>query len=161
EGTNPARFTPIATALGKRRQNGKVQHHAALPYDEVGAFMRDVRSQDCIAAAALEFLILTAGRTAEVIHARWSEIDKQKTWNVPAERMKSGREHRVPFSTAALAVVECMRGQDGVFVFPGLKPGKPLSDMAMLNLLGRMGSGDITVHGFRSTFRDWAAERTN
>ena len=101
-------------------------------------------------------------RTGEVIGARWSEIDlKDRIWVVPAVRMKSGREHRVPLSSAAVAVLNRMSGSKDGTSLPGRTPGAPLSNMALLMLLGRMNCGDITAHGFRSTFRDWAAERTN
>jgi integrase len=110
-----------------------------------------------ISARALEFTILTAGRTGEVIGARWSEFDLlDKTWTVPAERMKASREHRVPLSTRALAILEEMqahRQADGGFVFPGGKLDKPLSNMAFLMLLRRMHRGDLTTHGFRSSFQ--------
>ncbi len=113
-------------------------------------------------AAALEFLILTAARTGEVIGARWSEIDpEERIWVVPAARMKSGREHRVPLSSAAITVLNRMPGAKDDYVFAGQGPGAPLSNMALLMTLGRINRGDITAHGFRSTFRDWAAERTN
>jgi integrase len=122
-----------------------------------------LRRQEGIASRALEFLILTATRTGEVIGARWDEIDLgEKVWVVPAARMKAGREHRVPLSAAAVAILEQMQEvREGDFVFPGGKRGKPLSNMAMLAVLKRIDRGDLTNHGFRSSFRDWAAERTN
>jgi integrase len=162
-GENPARWRGhLDQLLPKKSKIRKVRHHPALPYDELGAFMKTLQGQPGTAAAALEFLILTAGRTNEVIGARWLETDaEQGVWNVPAERMKGGRDHRVPLSSAALAVLKRMQGLGGEFVFRGPKADRPLSNMAMLTLLGRMGRGDITAHGFRSTFRDWAAERTN
>jgi integrase len=124
--------------------------------------MKDLRGMEGTSAAALEFLILTAARTGEVIGARWSEIDlKDKVWIVPAARMKSGREHRVPLSSAAITVLNRMPGSKDDYVFAGQRPGAPLSNIALLMTLGRMNRGDITAHGFRSTFRDWAAERTN
>src|SRR6202163_2996790 len=133
--------------------------------------MTSLRAQEGVAARALEFTILTAARTGEVIGARWSEIDaSERLWTVPPERMKAGKEHRVPLSARAVAILEKMKplGQvrDGqneadAFVFPGGKPGQPLSNMAFLMLLRRMKRDDLTAHGFRSTFRDWAAERTN
>jgi len=126
--------------------------------------MTNLRKQEGVAAKGLEFLILTAARTGEVIAAQWSEIDlAKKVWIVPPERMKAGREHRVPLSAAVLAVLEIMRQANlsPDFVFPGLRANKPLSNMAFLQLLKRMKRGDLTAHGFRSTFRDWAAERTN
>jgi integrase len=143
----------------------KVEHHAALPYIELPGFLIGLRAQESISARALEFTILTAARTGEVIGVRWSEIDLiNKTWTVPAGRMKAGREHRVPLSPRALAILEDRQGHrhaDDGFVFPGGKPGKPLSNMAFLMLLRRMERGDLTAHGFRSSFRVWAAERTN
>jgi integrase len=142
----------------------RVVHHAALPYAEVPTFLLKLREQEGIAARALEYLILTAARTGEVIGARWSEINPaDKTWCIPGERMKAGKEHRVPLPPRALAILEEMRKlrrTDDGFVFPGTK-GKPLSNMAFLMLLRRMDGDDVTAHGFRSSFRDWAAERTN
>jgi integrase len=162
QGDNPARWRghldKLLPARGKVR---KVEHHAALPYDELPEFMMALRAQAGVSARALEFLILTAARTGEVIGARPDEI-KDKVWTVPTGRMKGGKEHRVPLSAPALAVIEeVQKNNAGEFLFPGGKPKKPLSNMAMLKLLERMGRGDLTAHGFRSTFRDWAAERTN
>src|SRR5262249_18202065 len=135
------------------------------PYAELPGFLIELREQEGISARALEFTILTAARTGETIGERWNEIDLlDKTWTVPAERMKAGKEHRVPLSARALAILEEMqahRSADDGFVFPGGKPGQPLSNMAFLMLLRRMGRGDLTTHGFRSSFRDWVAERTN
>ena len=110
----------------------------------------------------MEFAILTATRTGEVIGARWSEIARdERLWIVPGERMKAGKEHRVPLSDAALAVVATMAAaRQGEFVFPGQKAGRSLNEVALLRALRRMGHDQLTVHGFRSTFRDWAAERT-
>ena len=130
--------------------------------------MAELRSQAGVAALALQFTILTAARTGEAIGATWAELDLDAAcWTVPGERMKAGREHRVPLSDAAVAVLrQSARLQPtgtpapGAFVFPGGKVGKPLSNMAMLALLRRIGRGDLTAHGFRSTFRDWAAEQT-
>jgi len=125
--------------------------------------MAELRQQEGVAARALEFTILTAARTGETIGARGQEINaKERLWNVPADRMKAKKEHRVPLSDRALGIVKSMGGnskQD--YVFPGGRTGKPLSNMAMLKLLERMGRDDLTVHGFRSTFRDWAAERSD
>jgi integrase len=163
QGDNPARWRGhLDKLLPGRAKVQKVEHHAALPYAEIGAFMSDLRDQGGTAALALEFLILTAARTGEVIGAQWAEIDLGAgVWTVPAERMKAGKEHRVPLSKPALAALARLPRSDGtVHVFPGGKAGKPLSNMAMLKLLARM-DRDLTVHGFRSTFRDWAAERTN
>jgi integrase len=165
-GENPARWRghldKLLPARGKVR---KIEHHAALPYAELPGFLVALREQQGIAARALEFTILTAARTGETIFARWSEFDLlNKTWTVPAGRMKAGKEHRVPLSSGALAILEevqAHRHADDGFVFPGGKLGKPLSNMAFLMLLRRMGRDDLTAHGFRSSFRDWAAERTN
>src|SRR5579871_127864 len=162
-GDNPARWRGhLDTLLPPQSKVAQVEHHAALPYAEIGPFMASLRAQEGIAARAMEFAILTAGRTGEVIGARWNEIDiDAATWTVPAARMKGRREHRVPLSAAALAVVEAMKiVRQGDYLFPGLPADRPLSNMAMLALLRRMKRDDVTVHGFRSTFRDWAAEQT-
>ena len=164
KGDNASRWRGhLDKLLPARSKVRKVEHHTALPYVELVDFVTALRGHEGIAARALEFLILTAARTGEVIGARWDEIDlKGKIWIVPAARMKAGREHRVPLSAAAVAILggvkEC---RESDFVFPGGKKGKPLSNMAMLAVLKRMGRGDLTAHGFRSSFRDWAAERTN
>jgi integrase len=156
----------VENMLPKRTKVRAVVHHAALPWRWIGAFMAELQQQDGIAALAIQFVILTASRTSEVINARWSEFDMQSgVWTVPATRMKAGREHRVPLSTyaktvlSAVAPISHTAKNDG-FVFPGIRAGKPLSGMAMLMLLRRMERGDLTVHGFRSTFRDWTAEAT-
>ena len=164
EGENPARWRGHLDALlPARGRVRKVRHHAALPYDQIGTFMAALRGRDGVAARALEFTILTAARTNEVLSARWDEIDLAgKVWTVPADRMKGGRDHRVPLSRPALALLRetsALRQSD--FLFHGDRPLKPLSNMGMLLALRRMGRGDLTAHGFRSTFRDWAAERTN
>jgi integrase len=166
KGENPARWRghldKLLPARGKVR---KVEHHPALAYAEMCDFIAALREQEGVAAWALEFLILTASRTGEVIGAQWAEFDLgAKLWTVAAERMKAGKEHRVPLSGRALAIIDEMKAArlDGSeFVFPGGRPGKPLSNMAMLKLLQRMGRGDLTAHGFRSSFRDWAAEQTH
>jgi integrase len=166
QGENPARWRghldKLLPARGKVR---KVEHHAALPYGELPGFLAALREQEGISARALEFTILTAARTGETIFARWSELNfLDKTWTVPADRMKAGREHRVPLSARALAILQEMqahRHADDGFVFPGGKPGKPLSNMAFLRLLQRMKRDEVTAHGFRSTFRTWAAECTS
>lgn len=163
QGENPARWRGhLDKTLPKRSKVQKVSHHTALPYDEIGAFMADLRKREEISARALEFIILTATRTGEAIGARWSEIDlNAAVWTISADRMKAGVEHRVPLSKAALAILKNLpriKGND--HVFPGLKPKRGLSNMACLTLLKRMGRADLTVHGFRSTFRDWTAEQT-
>jgi integrase len=165
-GENPARWRGhLDKLLPARSKVRKVEHHAALPYAELPAFLVALREQEGIAARALEFTILTAARTNETIGAPCSEFDHlDKIWTIPAERMKAVKEHRVPLSARALAVLrdaESARTGGTDYVFPGGKVGKPLSNMAMTEVLRRMGRGDITVHGFRSTFRDWAAECTN
>lgn len=160
-GDNPARWRGhLDKLLPARAKVRQVKHHAALPYDELPDFMAALRAQEGVSARALEFLILTAARTGEVIGAKSEEI-RGRVWTVPAGRMKGGKEHRVPLSEPAVAIVEKMRKEHpGEFLFPGGKRAKPLSNMAMLALLERMGRADVTAHGFRSTFRDWAAERT-
>jgi integrase len=162
-GENPARWKGhLDHLLPARSKVQRVRHHAALPFAEIGAFMAALRKREGVAARALEFKILTAARSGEALGATWDEIDfGSKTWTVPAERMKAGKKHRVPLSAAALAILERLhevRRDD--FVFPGARAGRPLSEMAMLMLLRRM-ECDVTAHGFRSSFRDWAAERTN
>jgi integrase len=161
---NPARWrSHLDKLLPARAKIQKVEHHPALPYDEIGEFTTLLQGAEGIAARALEFLILTAARTGEIIGAQWEEVDlEDKIWVVSAARMKAGREHRVPLSGAAVVILEQMKGiRQGDFVFPGGKKAKPLSNMAMLSTLKRLGRNDLSAHGFRSTFRDWAAERTN
>jgi integrase len=162
-GENPARWRGhLDKLLPSRSKVRKTQHHSALPYVELPAFLSSLREQEGIAARALEFTILTAGRTSEVIGARRSEFNVgEKLWTVPAERMKAGKDHRVPLPDRAVEFVSTEILGDDDFVFPGGRFGQPLSNMAMLKLLGRMGRHDLTVHGFRSTFRDWASEQTN
>ena len=160
-GDNPARWRGhLQKLLPTLKKSARVKHHPALPYQEVGKFVAKLRGLNSTAARALEFTILTATRTAEVIGARSEEFDlKKAVWTIPARRMKAGRVHRVPLSPRAVAIVRAQ--PKGNFVFQGLKNGKPLSNMAMLALLARLQRDDITVHGFRSTFRDWASEQTN
>jgi integrase len=169
EGENPARWRGhLDVLLPARAKVRKVEHHAALPYPEIGSFMAALRQHEGTGARALELAILTAARTGETIGATWGEIDLDgKVWTIPAERMKAGKEHRVPLSARAVEIVKEMRelaGEDALpdsFLFPGAKRCRPLSNMAFLMLLRRMGRDDLTAHGFRSTFRDWAAERTS
>jgi integrase len=170
EGENPARWRGhLDKLLPARAKVAAVEHLAALPYAELPTFLTELRSREATAARALEFAILTAARTGEVIGARWNELDLlDKTWTIPSARMKTHREHRVPLAPRAVAILQEMAkhrpaGDDGAsYAFGGAKAGKPLSDMGMLMLLRRMGRGDdLTVHGFRSTFRTWAAELTN
>lgn len=167
-GDNPARWRGhLDHLLPARAKVARVQHHAALPYAEAGAFMASLRAQEGLAAVALEWLVLTATRTSETIGARWDEIDLHaRTWTIPAGRIKAGREHRVPLSEPALVVLRKLQavrqatdGKPSPWVFPGVR-GQHLSNGAILALLKRMGRPDLTAHGFRSTFRDWAAEQT-
>jgi integrase len=166
DGDNPADISKrgrLAPLLPKRELVQKREHHPALAYEKVGAFMADLREQDLIAARALEVLILTAARTSEIIGARWDEIDLDaKVWTVPANRIKARKEHRVPLSSAAISVMERMkeiRDPSQPWIFQGPRK-KGLSNGAFLALLKRMKRSDITAHGFRSTFRDWCAEQT-
>lgn len=163
-GDNPARWKGhLDKLLPKRSKVQKVEHHPALPYAEMAQFMQNLATQEGISRFALEFLILTAARTNEVIKATWDEVDfPAKTWIIPAERMKAGREHCVPLSEQAMRLVRHLRQvTPGEYIFPGMRVNTPLSNMAMLQLLKRMKRTDLTAHGFRSTFRDWAGECTN
>jgi integrase len=166
-GENPARWRGhLENLLPNKTKVRRVEHHAALPYAELPEFMAKLRNpKDAadVAAQALAFLILTAARTGEVIGAKWSEIDfKERLWVVPGKRMKAHKEHRVPLSAPALAILEARpEGGKGDFVFPSSRGGRRLSDMALLRALTAMGRDDLTVHGFRSTFSDWCSERTN
>jgi len=162
-GDNPA-GDAIGAALPKHNSKTK-RHHRALPHGEVGAAIEAVRNSNAGKSAqlALEFLILTSARSGEVRFATWDEIDKaSKTWTVPASRMKAGREHRVPLSDRALEILDeaQMLSDESGLVFPGTRTGKPLSDMTLSKLMRDLGL-DAVPHGFRSSFRDWAAECTN
>jgi integrase len=162
QGDNPARWKGhLDQVLPSRGSIAKTNHHAALPYAELPAFMAELRTRPGSAARALEFTILTAARTGETIGARWNEIDfDAATWTIPAERMKAAKEHRVALSTRAIELLrELPTEADNPFVFLGASAG--LGSTAMAQALKRMGRNDITVHGFRSTFRDWAAETTH
>jgi integrase len=159
-GENPARWRGhLDHLLPARTKIARVKHHPALPYRDVATFMAELRKRDGASFRALEFCILTATRTRETLGARWSEIDGD-VWTIPAERMKGGRAHRVPLTAAALALLG-RSDRTSEFVFPGARPDGSLNNAAMLRALGRMGHSGLTVHGFRSTFRDWAAETTN
>jgi len=163
EGENPARWKGhLDKLLPARGKVQKVQHHAALPYKEIRTFMKALREQEGVAARGLEFQILTASRTGEVIGAIWDEVNLgSMLWTIPASRMKTGKEHRVPLSSAAVSLLETLyKVKTSPYIFPGGKKGKPLSNMAFLAILKRMKRSDLTAHGFRSTFRDWAAEET-
>ncbi len=152
-------------AKGLPKQGDRDEHHAALPFSEVARFIKELNASDNgeIVRLAFEFLILTAARTSEVLNATWAEIEKTKTlWTVPADRMKAGREHRVPLSGRCTAILERAEvlAPDSTYLFPGRSATKPLSNMVFLMVLRRM-KLTITAHGFRSTFRDWAAECTS
>jgi integrase len=159
EGENPARWRGhLDHLLPARSKVRKVRHYRALPYTDIGAFISELRSRAGVGAAALEFLILCAARSSEVADARWAEIDRAaRVWIVPAERMKSGREHRVPLSGAAMSVLDRLKNDDGEFVFSNAH-GRGLGKGALAKQLK---GWNCTVHGFRSAFRDWAAERTS
>jgi integrase len=166
DGDNPARWKGhLDHLLPAKTKVRRVKHHAAMAYPELPAFITALREQDGIGARALEFLVLTAARTGEVIGARWKEIDlKNRLWTVPAERMKAGKEHRVPLCPRAISILQAMKPENvesGAFAFPGSQPRKAQSNMVFLMLLRRMKLGDLTAHGFRATFKTWAAERTN
>lgn len=166
-GENPARWRGNLDHLfPKTAKVQKAKHHPALPYDDMSTFMASLREKQGVAPRALEFCILTAARTGEALGAAWSEIDLEKgLWTIPAERMKARRDHRVPLSAAAVALLKALpRDTEGdcVFISPQAgRKGKPLSNMSMLKTLKLMKRDDLTVHGFRSTFRDWAAETTS
>lgn len=163
DGQNPAawrghldRLLPAKTKVRRPR------HHPALPYAELPNFVMLLRAQSGVSARALEFVVLTAVRTSEALQAKWAEVDlRQRMWIIPHERMKGGREHRVPLSNSAVSILkELGEIRQSEFVFPGRQPDTPLSDMSLLMLLRDLRLG-FTVHGFRSTFKDWCAECTN
>ena len=164
---NPARWRGhLDKLLPKPAQVKKVTHHPAMPHTAVPAFMVELSDNDSVSALALRFLILTATRTSEVLHAQWHEIDREAAvWTVPADRMKAGRDHRVPLSDAAMMVLQalpCLEGNP--YLFPGARHGRPLSNTALLRLMRDMGygargeRGNYVTHGFRSSFRDWSGE---
>jgi len=160
EGVNVARWEVLKVLLGASAADIKVTHHAALPHEQMPKFMKDLRKREGTAAAALEFTILTAARTGETIGATWDEIDlAQKLWVIPAERMKMSRPHRVPLSDRAVAILKALPREDkNPYVFIGAKAGRGLSNMSMSILLQKRMKIDATVHGFRSSFRDWTAD---
>lgn len=163
-GENPARWRGHLDHLLPRKQKLQRGHHPAMPYTDVPDFIADLRKREAIAAKAMEFLILCASRSGEVIGAEWSEFDlKAKVWTVPAERMKAGRPHRVPLTDRVLAILSDVEASKalGDYVFPGARKGRPLSSHAMLMLIRRMDKEQFTPHGFRSSFRDWAGECTS
>ena len=162
-GENPARWRGHLSLLLPKKPSLQRGHHAALPYRDAPDFFVTLRENDSVSSLGLQFLILTAARTSEVCEARWEEFDlENKVWSLPAERMKAGRPHRATLSDPAYSIIIKMKAAVSCpYVFPGNMPTKPLSNMAMSMLLRRMKRDDITVHGFRSTFRDWAAEQTH
>ena len=163
KGENPARWRGhLDKLLPKPSELHKVKHFAALPYPEINKFMDQLREREALSALALRLIILTSTRSGEVRGAIWSEFDLEKaTWTIPAERMKAKKEHIIPLCKEALSIVQSlprMAGND--LLFAGSRSGKPLSDVVFKKLMERMGIKGITTHGFRSTFRDWAAEQT-
>jgi len=160
-GENPARWKGhLDQLLPAMSKKGRVTHHKAMPFTEIAGLITDIRQQKSLSALCLEFTILTAARTNEVTQARWEEFDlTAATWTVPASRMKAKKEHRVPLSPRAVAIARQLLDAGQEYVFPGTRKGKPICNMSMLKLLERM-DVPVTVHGFRSSFRDWAAERT-
>jgi integrase len=171
DGPNPADMERLKDLLASQKKvqqknvDKAVKHHAALPYREAHGFILELRDRDALAARCLEFCVLTSVRTANAISAKWADIDLQHAvWTIPAADMKAkGKgDHVVPLSKQAVALLNGLRGLDEVYVFPSPTPGKPLSNMAMLRLIDRMGrKGELTTHGFRSTFLDWVREETN
>ena len=162
-GENPAAWRGHLSHLLPKRSNLSRGHHDAMAYRDVSEFMGRLRQCEGMAATALEFAILAAARSGEVFGARWLEFDlKEKTWVIPAERMKAGREHRVPLSDRAVEIVERLSEfKTCDFVFPSPRGRKPLSHVAMANVMRRMKVENATVHGFRSAFRDWAGNETH
>lgn len=159
-GENPV--TAIKDARVLPTVKSKPQHHDAMPWRDVPAFYAELNGRSAIAAKALQFTILTASRTTEVLDMKWTEVDfVTQLWTVPAVRMKGSKEHRVPLTGEMLAILEPLKALASDFVFEGQKRHKPLSNMSMLMLLRRMGRDAFTVHGFRSSFRDWASEAAN
>jgi integrase len=161
-GENPARWRGHLDKLLAKRAKHTRSHYAALPYDQVKDCIAKLREKNAMTARALEFCILTASRAGETLGARWGEIDLDKAlWTIPAARMKAGVEHRVPLATRPLEILKALsKCRLGALVFPGSSPRNSLSETAMRQMLRRIGYANATVHGFRSAFRDWAAEAT-
>lgn len=160
-GENPARWRGHLSSLLAKPQQLTHGHHKALPFDDMPTFMEALRGAEGVAARALEFIILTAARTTEVTGARPGELNLEtRVWTVPGDRMKQGREHRVPLPERAVELARQAAAASDTFVFPGGKRNRPLSGTALKKVIRRLGY-DVTIHGFRSTFRDWAGERTN
>jgi integrase len=164
QGPNPAAWRGhLSNLLPAKNRVRAVTHLAAMPYSGIPAFMKELRTKQSASARCLEFTILTAARTGEAINARWFEIDLVNgIWAIPATRMKMGVEHRVPLAPRAVDVLrELYERRVGEFVFGNIETGRPISNMTMLKMLALMGRGNLTVHGFRSTFTDWAHECTD
>jgi len=162
-GENPAAWRGHLSHLLPKRQKLTRGHHAAMPYTEMPKFMARLKEDEAIAAKALQFCILTAARTGEVLCSRWCEIDlASKVWTLPADRVKAGREHRVPLSNPARKIIEGLKlVQTSEFIFPSPRGSRPLSHVAMAKVLARLAVHGVTVHGFRSAFRDWAGNETH
>lgn len=167
---NPARWRGhLDKLLAKPSRVQKVNHHPAMPYDQVAVFMNSIQHYNSLSSKALQLLILTATRTSEVLNAEWHEIDIAKsTWQIPAERMKANREHRVPLSSQAVDLLLTLpRMKGNTHIFPGMKTGRPLSNMSLLQFMRGLGYGPngeqgyYVPHGFRSSFRDWTGEVTS
>ena len=167
---NPARWRGhLDKLLAKPSRIQKVSHHPAMPYEQVAAFMDLIQRYSSMSSKALQFLILTATRTSEVLNAEWHEVDiAKKTWRIPAERMKANREHRVPLSSQAMDLLLCLpRVKGNNHIFPGMKAGRSLSNMSLLQFMRGLGygtngeQGNYVPHGFRSSFRDWTGEVTS
>jgi len=164
-GTNPAGWRGHLDKLLPKRSKATRTHHAAMDYRDLPSFYKRLtEDRDSLSALALQLTILTACRTSEVLLAEWSEFDiENRLWTIPGKRMKAGEVHRVPLSDAGLALIDTImrKGRGEGYLFPGARPGKPLSNMSMTMVLRKLGRGDVTVHGMRSAFRDWAAEETH
>jgi integrase len=163
-GDNPARWRQhLEHALPSRSEISKIEHHAAMPYTQVASFVDALRKDTSTAARCLEFITLTAARLGEATGATWNEINLgARTWTIPAERMKAGKEHKVPLSDPAIAVLKTMREiRQSDYVFPGFKPGQPIGADALRELIKKLAGADVTIHGMRSVFRDWTADCTS
>lgn len=164
QGENPARWRGhLDHILPSNKKISRVVHHPALPFTQISEFIAELSKREGNGARALEFLILTAARSGEVRGARWSEIDLTNCfWIIPADRMKTQKEHRVPLSDDAVKILKALpEGDKNAYVFPSTQEGKQLSDMTLLAVMKRLNKSEFTVHGFRSSFRDWASEKTN
>lgn len=162
DGENPARWKGHLKDILPKRDKLKKRNFAAMPYEKIPHFLKDLKNQNGVAATALEFTIHTASRTNETLEAQWSEVDLKKgIWTIPAKRMKGKVEHVVPLSGDMVQLLElAQQFESPSFIFPGAREGRPLSNMSMNMLMRRMGIKDATVHGFRSSFRDWCGDQT-